>query len=206
MAFLNPSTQDDQARILAQLLPDGAAWLAKFETESNTYNLLKGFGGELLRMHQTIDQLVCNFFINEENTLLLPEWEAALGIPDDCFPGTGSDAERVQHVLIKLASLNVIVEKNWIDLAAILGFEVCIKNGSQFGIYPFEYPLHYFNDPRDARFTMIIFIKGTAPDTYTHTYPLTYASSASNILTCIFTKLKPQDNDIIFNFVEELPC
>ena len=205
MSYLPDSTQRLQAETLAAFLPDGKMFRAKYINESNLNKLLLGFGAELLRVHQTIDEFVCNYLINN-SSFFIDEWELMVGIPDDCFPGAGSIEERTQHVLVKLASLNVIVEQDWIDLAAILGFEICIKNGGEAGIYPLSYPIEYFATAKEARFTMIVFIKGIPPTVYPLTYPLNYSSSADNILICVFEKLKPADTNLLFRFVDALPC
>jgi len=205
MAYLGESTQALQAEALAAFLPDGKAWRAKNIKESNINKLLLGFGGELLRVHQSIDELACNYLISGSSQFL-PEWEAMLGIPDSCFPGTGGIEERTQHVLVKLASLNVITEADWINLAKILGFDICIENGRKCSVYPLCYPLTYFATPQIARFTLFIFVKGIEPTVYPLEYPLQYASSFSNILVCILNKVKPADVQLIFKFVETLPC
>lgn len=207
MSYLPDSTQRLQAETLAAFLPDGKMFRAKYINESNLNKLLLGFGAELLRVHQTIDELGCNYLINS-SSLFIDEWEQMVGIPDDCFPGTGTLTERTQHVLVKLASLNVIVEQDWINLAAILGFKIRINFGTQCGTFPLIFPACLFDTAQEARFTMIITIDETPAEVFpfdVNGFPITLSDSVSNILTCVFEKIKPADTDLIFRF-EDITC
>lgn len=206
--YLGDKTKDQMARSLAQFLPNDKLFEAKCIDGSNLNGLLNGLGRELLRVNESIDELACNYLISESNQFL-PEWESMVGIPDDCFSGTGTDEERTRDVLIKLASLNAITEDDWIQIAALLGFKIKIIHGTECGIYPFpnKYPFCYFSTAKQARFTMIIVVDGIQPGIYPflNLYPFPYSSNVNTILTCIFNKIKPADTQLLFRF-EEIPC
>ena len=144
------------ARSLAQFLPNDKLFEAKCIPGSNLNGLLTGLGRELLRVNESIEELACNYLISE-SAQFLPEWEAMVGIPDDCFLGTGTDEERMRDVLIKLASLNVITEEDWEALCLLFGVENCIiQNGIEHMAWPWIWPHIWFSSEREARFTMVI--------------------------------------------------
>jgi uncharacterized protein YmfQ (DUF2313 family) len=198
MTCLGESSVQEQAATLAKFLPEGKVWRAKNEKESNLYKLLLGFGGELLRVHQSIDELMCNYLISE-SAQFLPEWEKMVGIPDSCFKGTGTDEERVRDVLIKLASLNVITEADWEALCALYGVSNCfIRNGIFYHTWDWVWPHIWFPNERVARFHLVIrlpesFKPSTWPWTWDHPW-----GRDSTVLQCIMQKIKPADTKLIF--------
>lgn len=198
MAYLPKSTVQEQAKVLAKFLPEGKVWRAKMIEESNLYKLLLGFGAELLRVHESIDELACNYLISESSQFL-PEWEAMLGIPDDCFPGTGTVEERVQDVLIKLASLNVITEEDWEALCALFGVPNClINNGIFYHTWDWVWPHIWFQNAQDARFHIVIRLpEEFKPSTWDWTWDHPWGRDTSK-LECILNKIKPADTKLIF--------
>ena len=99
-------TQEEHTTALAQYMPDGALFEAKNINDSNFRKLLKGFAGELF----TAEGYLKSFrdeFIPDQTNLFLSDWERTVGIPDECFSGTGYIADRRRDVLVKLASLGV---------------------------------------------------------------------------------------------------
>ncbi len=108
------------ARQLAQLLPRGPAWRA--ESGSVLAGLLLAIADELARVDERARALGTE---GDPRTAVetLPEWEAALGLPDDCIeqiPQT--TGERQVAVAHRLASRGGQSRPFFIALAETLGY------------------------------------------------------------------------------------
>jgi len=189
-------TKEEQATSLANYLPGGRVFQQKIVAGSNLRNFLKGLSSELL----LVDGYLRTY---EEETkpdntvLLLDEWESAVGIPDDCFFGTGSIAERRTHVLVKLASLGVQTEQDFIDLAALFGITVTVGPALGFATFPYTFPM-LFLTPTESRFTILITFTVIITNEFPLTFPIVFGDPIIGIVQCLFTKLKPANCDIIF--------
>lgn len=129
-------TQEEMIASLAAFLPGGELFESAFIPGTNFHSLLAGLSGELLRAENFLF-LYNSQFLPDETTVFIEEWESALGIPDDCFPGPAeaSTETRRLHILVKLASLGVQTTADFEALATILGFpdvEVVSGVGSEF--------------------------------------------------------------------------
>ena len=122
MVFKNYSVET-HTDFLANFLPNGKLTTAKFIENSTLRLYLKGKAPEFKRLN---DLFVT--FINELDPTttidFLTEWESAIKIPDSCIPLASTDEERRENILLKLLSLSVQTEQDYIDLAAILGFTI----------------------------------------------------------------------------------
>jgi uncharacterized protein YmfQ (DUF2313 family) len=58
---------------------------------------------------------------------LLPEWEHELGLPDECTQGEWTIAQRQQFVCAKLAAQGGQSRAYFLELAALYGFQISIK-------------------------------------------------------------------------------
>lgn len=194
---------EQQTKTLADFLPGGRLFVQKGRADSNFYKFLRGLAAEFFEANTLIEQFLFDIFPNQTE-LLIDEWEQAVGIPDDCFPGTGTLAERRQHVLAKLASLGVTTADDFVALANILGVTVTITNSidelsaSQFTMtFPFEldespvvpttftmvFPFTLGGDTiaDEKRFEIIVYHVGPQP-----------------LIRCLFAKLKPAHCTITF--------
>ena len=75
-----------------------------------------------INIETAIDSSVDSIWDAWTKTELLTRWESAVGIPDSCFPGTGTIDERRAHVLLKLAKMNVQTAEEFVTLGISLGF------------------------------------------------------------------------------------
>lgn len=108
---------------LAAYLPGGELFESAYIPGTNLNALLAGLSGELLRTENFMF-LYNSQFIPDNTTVFIEEWEAAVGIPDDCFKIDEDDTneERRLNILVKLASLGVQTASDFENLAIILGF------------------------------------------------------------------------------------
>lgn len=116
------------ASLLKNLLPLGRAWE---NVKDNT--LWRGLGTELCRVEDRGVDLLREFgpLTTDE---LLDDWEALLGIPDECTPADQSINERRVQINQKLGLVGGINAQFYIDLAASLGFTIEIENPLPFTV------------------------------------------------------------------------
>lgn len=93
-----PST-DAYTQALAQLLPPGAAWPR--DTASVWMRLLIGLAGSMQALHAFTVQTACEWLPQGTHTRL-PEWEAALDLPDPCLDALQTEDQRRAAVLARL--------------------------------------------------------------------------------------------------------
>jgi len=188
---------DDHAQSLAGYLPGGPMFSAVNIRDSNFRKLIKGLAGELLRADGSL-RLYSDEILPDRTTLFVPEWERAVGIPDNCFPGTGTVDQRRLHILIKLASLGVQTAADFIELGALFGVTVGVQGGSVSGAFPMTFPIMLFDSPRDPYFTILVTFTITESNKFPLVFPFTFGSPEMGILECLFSKLKPANCDVIF--------
>ncbi|MBW1784813.1 MAG: DUF2313 domain-containing protein, partial [Deltaproteobacteria bacterium] len=106
--------------LLKNLLPLGKAW----ENVKNN-SLFEGLATELCRIEDRGVDLLREFgpLTTEE---LVEDWEALLGIPDECTPEDQTLDERRIQINQKLGLVGGINAQFYIDLAASLGFTITI--------------------------------------------------------------------------------
>lgn len=185
---------------LARYFPGGELFASRYSSNSTFRKLLRGLSAELFKTNGLIKEY-CEQILPNETTKFVDEWESALGIPDDCFSGAGTLDERRLHVLIKLASLGIQTQQDFIDIAARFGVIVTVMNGSQHGTFPLEFPTLFFNSSKDARFTIIVTFTLTDGERFLYTFPLPFGNSTLAIIECLFNQLKPANCDVIFEQV-----
>jgi uncharacterized protein YmfQ (DUF2313 family) len=191
-------TSEDQANSLAQFLPEGKAFDSKYETAAVLRKLLEGVSDELKRVYDGMNDLSEDYDINS-CTELITNWESAVGIPDDCFPGTGDIAERRTHVLIKLAKMNVQTADEFIEVIELLGFTVTLTPGADIGLFPLGFPIEFFKDPQQARFTLVVDLDANNA-VFPLPFPVQFASSVNNIVICVLNVIKPANVELQLRF------
>jgi uncharacterized protein YmfQ (DUF2313 family) len=174
---------------LAAYLPGGPLWESAIVPGTNLNAVLAGLSGLLLDV-ETFNQIYNSEFIpSSEGTNFLENWERALLIPDDCFPGDAEPDRSVRrlHVLVKLASLGVQTSDDFIRVAEILGFiGTEVLSGIDAGI----------PEP-EGQFTIVVNFAFDG-NNFPLTFPIPFGSEQFSILECLFTKLKPDNCAIEF--------
>lgn len=197
MGLFNRRDLEQYTDSLADYLPGGLLFASKSAQNSNFRKLLRGMSGELFRSNGLL-KTYNDEIIPDQTVKFIDEWESALGIPDDCFSGTGTLDERRRDVLVKLASLGIQTKQDFIDLAALLGVVVTVESGSRRGTFPLIFPVVLFDTTKDARFTIIITFTVEPASRFTYTFPFVFSGEAIAILECLFDKLKPSNCKLIF--------
>ena len=188
---------EEQTQSIANWLPVGRVWSAKNAAASVLRALLRGLAHELLRASVIVNALRAELMPGTA-VQLLPEWEAAVGIPSVCFPGTGTISERQRDVITKIAGLGVQTQSDFEKLAALFGVIVEVHGGAIHGLFPMQFPIVFFDSAKSARFTIVCVYD--LPDAlhFPYTFPILFTLPEIVTLECVFSKLKPANCDIVF--------
>lgn len=200
--LIKKHSKEEHADSIDAYLPSGRLFEGGRVTDTNLRKLLLGLSGELVMAEGFLKTIETEYDITT-TTLFIDEWEAAVGIPDDCFLGTGDIEERRKHVLVKLASLGIQTEADFENLAAILGITVDIIDGITAGTtFPLTFPSVLLGlTDEEARFTIVVTYTTTAVEQFPYTFPLTFVEDTVSILRCLFNKLKPANCNVLFQQV-----
>jgi len=116
-------TADQYLSQLQALLPSGAAWPR--HPDSDQTKLLRALAEELARIDRRAEVLL-DEADPQTTTELLPDWEAAHGLPDPCTGPLDTLQQRRAAVLAKLTSQGGQSLPFYIQLAKALGYTVTI--------------------------------------------------------------------------------
>lgn len=138
-------TASDFARALANLLPTGEVWPK--EPGSLMMRALSALAGTPARNHAAANALLVDAFPGTAVSLL-PEWEATLGLPNDCTPLGTTVEDRQVLVRAKLADTGGASKAYFLNIMATYGYtDATIETFAPFrvGIDTVDWPL-YSND------------------------------------------------------------
>lgn len=186
---------EDYTDSLADYLPGGILFASKSVQDSNFRKLLRGFAGEIFRANGYLREYD---ILPDETEKFLSEWESTLGIPDCCFAGDGTLDERRRDILVKLASLGVQTEQDFVELALIFGVTVDIITGTEAGLFPYTFPILFFDNEKAARFTMIVDFTVQASNRFPLTFPIPFGDDSISLIECLFRKVVPANVKLIF--------
>ena len=117
-------SKDDYAGALGALLPTGRAWPRASKTVQAA--VLRALGSAFQRSDDDAINLIAGAF-PPTATSMLPEWEATLGLPDDCAIGEiDGVSDRQRMVVAKLISTGGLNRDYYIRVAAALGYTITI--------------------------------------------------------------------------------
>jgi uncharacterized protein YmfQ (DUF2313 family) len=133
-------TGDDYASAFLTLLPQGQAWpKAPGSTLERACNGLSQYWGYVDERAAILLEIDSDPRKTRDTTDvygvkdgLLPEWERAWGLPDECFPAALTVPERQKMLIQKMTWLGAQSRQYFIELAAWLGLEIYIKEFSPF--------------------------------------------------------------------------
>ncbi|ALR75850.1 YmfQ family protein [[Enterobacter] lignolyticus] len=117
-------SKDDYAGALGALLPTGRVWPLASKTVQAA--VLRALGSAFQRSDADAINLIAGAF-PPTATSMLPEWEATLGLPDDCAIGEiDGVSDRQRMVVAKLISTGGLNRDYYIRVAAALGYTITI--------------------------------------------------------------------------------
>jgi uncharacterized protein YmfQ (DUF2313 family) len=121
---------DDYAEAFQDLMPKGQAW-PKVGT-----SVIRQLCDALAWFWGYVDGRAADLLERESDPQrtveLLPEWERAWGLPEECFPEATTIGERQRMLVTKMTWQGGQSRQYFIDLMAWLGFRIVIKEWSPF--------------------------------------------------------------------------
>lgn len=190
-------TINEHTQSLADHLPNGKGFIAKNQDGTNFRRFLRGLAFELQRIESTFIYTTQQYD-PQTTTDFITEWESAVGIPDDCFPGTEDLQTRRKHVVVKLLSSGANTAQDFIDIAAFLGFDITISYLDEVEFYPpYDVPITLITGVPESRFIWIVTGAGVVPNVPPYDVPFSL-SSGTSVIQCLFNKLKPAHTRIIY--------
>ena len=201
--MLKERTQPQQADTLSQYLRDDSLHEAKNRDDSTLRKILLGLASEWLNFRNKINEVV-NEYNLQKTTSLIQEWEQFVGIPDNCIAVASTIEQRRLNVLLKLAGINATTEKQFKNVASILGFNIEVSNGVSTSTFPLTLPFLLISEA-SAPFTIVITLPSSIkPSGFALTFPFTLTSQQPAILDCLFNKLKPANTQLFFRYSNAL--
>lgn len=120
---------NDYTQALIGLAPEGGAW--NWQPQSTMFAVLRGLAHSFVQSDKDAMQLLKGSF-PKTATVLLPEWEKTLGLPDDCSIGEiDTIPKRQSAVLSKLLRTGGMSKSYYIQLAAEMGYAITITEFRQ---------------------------------------------------------------------------
>lgn len=189
-------TADDYYRQLKALLPPGPAW----DMEQSVYasQLLTAWAQELIRIYARAQALVEE--ADPHTTFeLLEDYERIFGLPTDCMAGSAQTLDQRRQALIsQMVSVGGQSRAYFIALAAAVGYTITITefrphtvmSDVNTAIYGLEFAYIWQVNGANLTAGSYLTVLGSVTD------PL--AVWGSNLITCLFNRLKPAHTAIIF--------
>jgi len=200
MRLFVDKTLNDITNSLSIFNPQGKAVLTKDDSEAIYHKFLRGLSGEAKRVYDAMNDLSEDYDITR-TTELITFWESAVGIPDGCFPGTGSLEERRIHVLVKFAQMNVQTADDFIELGETLGFPGLMVQALQDTVFPpYDVPFTPTSSP-NSRYVILVTGTNVIPNVPPYDVPFTPSSQTSSFLECVFNLVRPANTKIVFSNV-----
>lgn len=194
--MINPSLEE-HTNALAAYMPNGRLFEAKNINDSNFRQLLRGLAGELFTSQGYLITFENEYF-PDATDLFLSEWEQALGIPDECFLGLGTNNQRRRDIITKLSALGVQTADDFVALGEIFGVTVTLTTGDTAGSFPMSYPVLFFKTPADSRYTTIVNFPLPTGGFFVYDFPIVFGDDTQSTLRCLFSRLKPANCQIVF--------
>lgn len=190
----------EHAKAIGQYLPGGSLFEAAFIEGTNFRKLLLGFSGQFRSGELSLKDYA-DFFIPDNANMLIPEWERALGIPDACFSGTGTNAERQRDILVKFASLGAQTIADFVAIADLFNIAIEIFPGRDVFDTPALAPNIIFKNIKEARFTLVVVYVADEDAVLPLTLPFTLGSGILDILICLFNQIKQANCQVLFDVI-----
>lgn len=185
-----------QAALLA-LMPRGRVWSK--DQSTTQAQLQRAFAGVFQRSNGDASGLLVDAFPTTA-VGLLPEWEAALGLPDPCAGPQPTIQARQAQVAARIASIGGQSPQHYIDYAASLGYAITITQfspsrfGRSFGLPFGGIDWAYAWQVNAPTFTIQRFRFGE--DAFGE--PL--STWGGTVLQCELTSVSPAHTTILFNY------
>ncbi len=200
MTIMQRHSVEEHASALGSYLPTGRLFESAFINGSNFRQVLTGFAGEFRTAELSLKDFA-DFFIADDANMLISDWERALAIPDGCFDGTGTIAERQRDILAKLNALGAQTLGDFETLGDIFNLSIVIYPGRDVYDNPLLAPNITFQNIKQARFTLVIVYTAAATSILPLTLPFTIGTALIPLLTCLYQTIQQANCTVLFDVV-----
>lgn len=171
----NALSVEDTARTLADLLPDGLAWDAKNNVDTNLNKLLRGIATEFVSVQDLLLDIASSYIPTDENlargTFTL-DWLRSYLIPDQCLESLSDVSEAILYLSTKIdRSIILSSAQSYIDYAARFNADL-------------EIVYLGLNDIK------LILTPVSGPE-FPYIFPIPFSSLNERLLKCVFEKSVP---------------
>ncbi|MEM7523612.1 MAG: putative phage tail protein [Pseudomonadota bacterium] len=195
MSIFTAPSQDETARQLADHLPTGRLWARKHREGSKINGLIRGCATAFNRVQQQIETLANEFHV-PLSVDLLPEWEASVGLPDECLRDLETLAERREAVIQRLRKVPIVTREEYRTLLEELtGLEIRVIPGAQIEVFPLEFPITFSGT--SARFKLYIEFPEKRTG-FRYDFPVPFGGFRSDIAECVLKRISPSNVFIYF--------
>jgi len=183
---------------LQRLLPRGRAWPRGQDAALTA--LLAGIADPLAQLHARVLALLETEADPAQAIELLPEWEAAFGLPDPCVPAGSELTLRRAALLAKITAQGGQARDYMVALAAQLGFTITITElrpyqvGSPIGTPLYDSSWRYVWQVNAPGVTLRLWAIGSSAVGD----PL--RSWDSTVLECVLNRVAPAETRLLFQY------
>lgn len=184
---------------LRKYFPRGVAW--NFDKQSKIGLLVDALSIEFCRVQERLNQFLIEIDPRQTSELLT-DWEASLGLPDECSDLGATVEERRNQVVQKLTNTGGSSAAYYESIAANLGFDVTVSDFQRF-----QAGLSQAGDPITNEDWDYYFQVATPAEVNT-TFRAGISTAGDKLVTlgnktleCTFQKLKPAHTEVLFVFV-----
>lgn len=198
--FTNKTTEQ-QADTLAAFMPGGRPFFAGRMEGTKLRSLFLGLAVETARVEGLLNEITYEHQI-DQTTLLIEEWEAALGIPDSCFGIDVPLEQRRKQVIYKLGA-GIQTEADFVEFASYLGYDIEVTPGRDIGFFPFtlKFPIQFYDYPQTARFYMHVTIYSDEfPNVFPLEYPIVFGPGLETAIVCLLHHIIPVNVSLTYEF------
>lgn len=184
---------DGTANQLADHLPVGDIWAAKNVQGTNLRALIKACGVPFNYVQAKIEELQREFDI-DQSTLLLPEWEESVGIPD-CVPISGQSLtqrrDAVKRRLRKEPIVTLEEMQDYLD-ELVPDSGVVLRKGVDVFNFEYEFEVEFIGNIND-KFIIVAEVPSDAPF-FEYEFEITFTGAANtDIIACVLGSVIPSN-------------
>jgi len=184
-------TLEVTANQLAEHLPDGDAWEAKYVDGTNLRGLVVGSADPFNTVQAELE-LLCNEFHISATTLLIDEWEESVDLPDDCL-GAFADLETRRALVIerfrKVPTVTLQEMQDFVD-RIFVGGGILLFTGVEYYSFELTFESEFIADINE-KFVIVAEIPIQEP-TFEYEFEFDFTGAADNEkLRCVLERIIP---------------
>jgi hypothetical protein len=202
MQLFPTRTDDEQARITANYLPNGFAYVAKHLPAKTMYKFIKGVSKEFGRLEAKYSEVAAGWLLTK-SAGLMETWEKTLLIPDGKIPGSGTTEERRLEALMKLAAEGIQTADDYEWWLSLGGISATVWPGHYFWTNP-DPRVPAFSSEKESRFTLVIEadLPASDPDSLPNFFPVpfpwVFKSSIYSVAQKFIECVKPANVQLVW--------